>query len=210
MKYKQFTLLSDYQTNCYLLWDEASKEALIIDAADQSVEIKNLIEENGLTLKYILNTHGHGDHIGGNKYFKELYPQAKVGIHQEDAEFLRKTNLNLSLYFDNPVTSPSAEFRLEDDALIYLGVSQLRVIHTPGHTPGGVSLYAKPYLFSGDTLFAEEVGRTDFPGGSFAVLIDSIKNKLFLLPEDTIVLPGHGPSSTIGEERRYNPYVGEL
>lgn len=210
MEYKQFTLLSDYQTNCYLLWDEASKEALIIDAADQSVEIKNFIEKNDLTLKYILNTHGHGDHIGGNRFFKDLFPQAKVGIHEKDADFLLKPNLNLSLYFDNPVTSPSAEFYLEDDALIHLGASQIRVIHTPGHTPGGVSLYAKPYLFSGDTLFAEEVGRTDFPGGSFAVLIESIKNKLFSLPEETIVLPGHGPTSTIGEERRYNPYVGEL
>ncbi|MFA5498505.1 MAG: MBL fold metallo-hydrolase [Candidatus Cloacimonadia bacterium] len=210
MNYKRFILLSDYQTNCYLLWDEKSGESLLIDPADQSKEIKDFIEVKRLNLKYIVNTHGHGDHIGGNRYFKELYPEAKIAIHSEDANFLLEPRLNLSQYFEVQIVSPSAELILEDGMEIQLGDQAIKVIHTPGHTKGGISLYTAPYLFSGDTLFAESVGRTDFPGGSFTTLSDSIKNKLFTLPEETEVFPGHGDFSTISEEKKFNPYVGEV
>jgi len=209
MKYEKFILLKDFETNSYLLWDEESCEAMLIDPGAPGEKVISFIKDNKLILKYIVNTHGHGDHIGGNRYFKERFPDAKIGVHKADEMMLYKADLNLSLFYEQNTVSPSADIVLEDGMSLFLGKEEIKVIHTPGHTKGGAALLTGNYLFSGDTLFAENVGRTDLPGGSFAELAASIQKKLFILPEDTLVLPGHGDATTIGEEKSFNPYVGE-
>jgi glyoxylase-like metal-dependent hydrolase (beta-lactamase superfamily II) len=209
MKFEQFVLLKDFETNTYLLWDEKSLEAMLLDPGAPGEQVVKSITDKKLTLKYIVNTHGHGDHIGGNRYFKGKYPEAKLCIHQDDEPMLYKADLNLSLYYEKTTVSPPAEVILEDGMSLFLGKEEVKVIHTPGHTKGGVCLLTGTLLFSGDTLFAENVGRTDLPGGSFSDLAASIKNKLFSLEGMVLVLPGHGEQTTIGEEKEYNPYVGE-
>ena len=208
MRYERFVLLDDFETNTYLLWDEESQEAMLIDPGAPGEAVTRLIIEKELNLKYIVNTHGHGDHIGGNRYFKEVYPTAKICVHKEDEQMLYQADLNLSLFYEKTTVSPAAEVVLEDGMILHLGNEEIRIIHTPGHTRGGVCLLAGDILFAGDTLFAENVGRTDLPGGSFAELADSIQKKLFILPDEILVLAGHGDSTTIGEEKRDNPYVG--
>ena len=209
MRYEQFILLQEFETNTYLLWDEESMEAMLIDPAAPGEKVLTSIEKKKLQLKYIVNTHGHGDHIGVNGFFKDKYSNAKLCIHKEDEEMLYRPNLNLSLYYEKSTVSPPVDILLEDNSNIYLGGYEIRVIHTPGHTKGGISLYTGRILFCGDTLFSDNVGRTDLPGGSFAELVKSIRDKLFVLPDNTLVLPGHGDPTNILEERKYNPFVGE-
>ncbi len=209
MKFKAFILLPSFQTNTYLLWEEKSKEAMLIDPAAESDAVSDFITNNDLTLRYIINTHGHGDHIGGNVFFKKRFPDAKLAIHKDDKVMLQKSDLNLSLYYEEETISPEPNQLLKDGDNITLGEKKIKVIHTPGHTKGGIALLVEDLLFSGDTLFLEDIGRTDLPGGSYTQLIESINDRLMLLPENTKVLPGHGDGSTIGHEKQYNPYVGK-
>lgn len=209
MKYKTFILLPSFQTNTYLLWEEKTREAMLIDPADGSDDVSDYIMNSKLKLKYIINTHGHGDHIGGNVFFKRKFPAAKLAIHKEDKVMLTKSDLNLSLYYEQETISTEPDILLENGDLIILGDRQVKVLHTPGHTKGGISLLSDDLLFSGDTLFLEDIGRTDLPGGSYTQLIASINDQLMILPEKTKVLPGHGDSSTIEHEKQYNPYVGK-
>lgn len=206
LKYKQFSLLPAFETNSWLVWDEATKQAIIIDPSAPSEKLYKFIKDNNLELTYIINTHGHADHIGGNAFFKKHF-NVPIAIYTADAEMLVNSRLNLSAYVDVDISLPPADKLLNDNDIITVGEHTLQVIHTPGHTPGGICLYAKGLLFSGDTLFYLDIGRTDLPGGSYEQEISSVKNKLFTLPEDTLVLPGHGPSSSIKDEVLHNPYL---
>lgn len=207
MKYKIFNLLPSYGTNTYLVWDEKSQEAMIIDPSAPSKELVNTMKDLSLTLKFIINTHCHSDHIGGNEYFVSKY-KVPLYISRKDAPGLTDPKVNLSTYMGDDLVSPAANKLLNDKDKLSLGSKEIKIITTPGHTVGGICLMLGNLLFSGDTLFCESVGRSDLPGGNMNTLINSIKNKLFILPESTIVLPGHGPSSTIENEKVGNPFVG--
>ena len=206
IKDKIYNLLAMFETNTYLVWDTETKEAILIDPAAPSENLKQDIIDMNLRMTNIFNTHGHGDHIGGNEFFhREL--KCPIGIHNFDAEMLLNSTLNLSSYMDYFVDSPAATLLLNDFYEFYLGDNKVEIFHTPGHTKGGIVIYMKPYLFTGDTIFLMDVGRTDLPGGNFSQLTNSIKKKIFTLPDDTIILPGHGPASTIGNEKTENPHV---
>jgi hydroxyacylglutathione hydrolase len=193
----------------YLLGDPQSGEALVIDPADETDEILSAAEKNGLKIKYIVNTHGHVDHISGNSDMKKR-TGAQIIIHEDDAHRLTSTSAALlSMFRAKP--SPAADITVKDGDHIKVGNLSLAVMHTPGHSEGSMSLYMDGIVFTGDTLFVEAVGRTDFPGGSWPVMYRSIQERLFKLPEETQVLPGHNygtsPTSTIGHEKKYNPFL---
>ncbi len=189
-------------TNCYIFGSKKTKEVAIIDPGAESGKIKALIDEHGLLPKFIINTHGHIDHIGANADF-----ELPVYIHKRDANFLTNPLLSLAAFYGILKKSPSASRRLEHGDDIEISGLTLKVIHTPGHTPGGISLVYDNMVFTGDTLFAEGIGRTDLPYGSAKDITDSIKNRLFKLDDDTVVYPGHGESTTIGRERKKNPWL---
>jgi len=188
--------------NCYLAADPATREVCLIDPGADGSVIKNFITKNRLDLKFIINTHGHGDHIACNAFFG-----VPVYIHRLDMEFLTNAKLNLSSSFFFKITSPKASRLLEDDDSILLGSLKFEVMHTPGHTPGSISLKLGNVAFTGDTLFKDGVGRTDFEYGDQDALFRSIRDKLLTLKDDVIIYPGHGDPSTIGEERRTNPFL---
>jgi hydroxyacylglutathione hydrolase len=182
-------VVGPYQANCYILGDKETGEGLVIDPGDEVFRIVKEISHLGLTVRYILMTHGHIDHVGGAKELKEI-TKAPVWIHPLDAGGLG--------------------FRQDGDLVegqeIVVGLYTLRVIHTPGHSPGGICLYTSGAVFTGDTLFAGSIGRTDFPGGNHHQLIQGVIQKIFPLGDDVRVYPGHGPSTTIERERKANPF----
>ncbi|HWR61826.1 MAG TPA: MBL fold metallo-hydrolase [Clostridia bacterium] len=198
--------LGIYQANCYIIHDEATREAAVIDPGGDFPEIKDYVEANRLNIKYIIITHAHGDHIGALQELKD-YSEAPVCIHRDDYEMLKSKIRNYSAEMGGPSVELAADKLLEDGGILRLGALELRVIHTPGHSRGGICIYCEGRLFSGDTLFACSIGRTDLEGGSFEEIIASIKEKLLVLPEDTEVYPGHGPSSTILIEKKRNPFL---
>ena len=192
-------------TNCYIIFDEQSKETMCIDPTGEPKKIAEMIKDvlKG-NLKYIYLTHCHGDHIGGVNGLKELCGEnCKILIHRDDSEGLNDKNINLSGVIDMPEIELQADSRIDDNDLIHLGELEFRVIHTPGHTKGSSSLYCEKEkcLFSGDTMFSGTYGRTDLPTSSREQIIDSIISKLLVLPDDTIVYPGHGRPTRIGDER---------
>ncbi len=189
-------------SNCYIVGCGSSLEAVIIDPGAEGNRIKSLLEKHSLKGKYIINTHGHGDHIGANNALG-----LPVLIHKLDAGFLTDPVKNLSASFFLNISSPRAARLLEDADVIEFGRLSLSVIHTPGHTPGSISLKMENAVFTGDTLFCGGVGRTDLPGGDEDKLLKSIDERLLVLDDDTIVYPGHGPDTTIGEEKRNNPFL---
>jgi glyoxylase-like metal-dependent hydrolase (beta-lactamase superfamily II) len=192
----------------YLLGDKITGDALVIDPADNAADIIAEAKKNNLRINYIVNTHGHVDHIGGNSQIKKL-TGAKIIIHEEDAIMLTATPASMLRMF-GATQSPPADILVRDGQVIATGNIELRVIHTPGHSPGGICLYTPGYVFTGDTLFVEAIGRTDLPGGSWEVMNNAIKMKLLSLPDDTKVMPGHNygrmPTSTIGHEKKHNPF----
>lgn len=194
--------------NSFILGCEATREAVVIDPGDEADRILRAMAEPGLRVKYIINTHGHMDHVGGNKSLKEA-TGAPILIHPLDAPMLNQVASSAAAWGMVAVNSPPPDRELEDGDEVCFGSITLKVIHTPGHTPGGISLCTDREVFVGDTLFAGSIGRTDFAGGSFATIKKSIQQKLFTLNDDLAVYPGHGPATTIGEERRSNPFVGE-
>lgn len=199
--------LGPIQVNTYLVWDEESNRAFLVDPGIYLKQVEDKIKEEKLNLQYIILTHGHGDHIGGVEEFKERHPRAEIVCHKDELELLSDGNLNASreIFGRDIVVRP--DITVSDGDILKLGGFDIKFIHTPGHTKGGMSVIVGSYVFSGDTLFRRSIGRTDFYGGDFDELIKSIKTKLFPLPEDFVVLPGHMDITTIGEEKAGNPFV---
>jgi len=193
--------------NCYLYACMESKKAVIIDPGADGKEIYRWVLEKGLKVNYILLTHGHVDHIGGVEELRALLGDVKVGVHTDDSGMLTDGKKNLSSCFGPTLVCKSADFMLQDGQVITIGNQKLTVISTPGHSPGCVCFLSTEGLFSGDTLFAGSIGRTDFPGGSLEQLLKGVKDKLMILPDDTRVLPGHGEETSIGAEKRNNAYL---
>jgi glyoxylase-like metal-dependent hydrolase (beta-lactamase superfamily II) len=209
MVVKQYEV-GNFAVFCYLIGDEESQEGLFIDPADDTTRLLAEAKSHGLDkIKYIINTHSHVDHIMGNAEMAKK-TGAKIIIHEEDATALVRTPSDLLEMF-SATTSPPADIVVKDGDVIQVGHVGLKVIHTPGHSAGGMSLYLDGRVFTGDTLFVGSVGRTDFPGSSWDVLEASIRKKLYVLPGETVVFPGHNygstPTSTIQYERRHNPFI---
>ncbi len=190
-------LIEQMGANCYIFGSKKSKKVVIIDPGGESEKIKTFLDEYNLTPEFIINTHGHIDHIGANSDF-----DLPIYIHKDDANFLTNPFLSLAVFYGNLKKSPPASRVLEDGDDIVISDLVLKVIHTPGHTPGGIALYYNGIVFTGDTLFAAGIGRTDFPYSSTKDIVSSIKDRLFSLADETVVLPGHGDKTTIGKERK--------
>jgi glyoxylase-like metal-dependent hydrolase (beta-lactamase superfamily II) len=200
-----------FEENTYIVRRPDRADALVIDPGLEPELILQHLEEHGLTPAAILNTHGHADHIGGNDALKTAYPDAPLIIGDREAPMLTDANANLSAPFGMPIVSPPADRHVREGDVLELAGIALEVREIPGHSPGHVVFVhrAAPVLvFGGDVLFRGSVGRTDFPGGSAETLFDGIRAKLFSLPDDTVVYPGHGPATTTGHEKRTNPFVG--
>lgn len=205
-------LTMPFAENTYIAWLEGSADALVIDPGFGPENIVAFLRERGLTPAAILNTHGHVDHIAGNAGLKAAFPEAPLVIGAGDAIMLTDPARNLSATFGEPVTSPPADRTVrEGDRVAYAGIA-LDVLDIPGHSPGHVVFVyrgeSEPVVFGGDVLFHGSIGRTDFPGGDLDLLLDGIRGKLFALPDGTTVHPGHGPATTVGRERRSNPFCG--
>lgn len=200
-------VVGQVQTNCYVVSNEDTKEAIIIDPGANGKALSDRIKKDGLKPVAILITHAHFDHIGGAKEIAQEFG-IKTYLHEKDKDSLTNVKINASWMIGREDSFEADEF-LKDEQELDLAGLHLRVLFTPGHTPGGCCFYF-PYedvLFSGDTLFLESVGRTDFEGGSMSALVRSIREKLMVLPEKTVVYPGHGDLTTIENERMYNPYL---
>jgi len=201
-----------FAENTYVVWQPGRNDCLVIDPGLEPDAILEFLRERHLTPAVLLNTHGHADHIGGNADLKQAYPQVPLLIGVADAPLLTDAELNLSAPFGLPITSPAADRLVrEGDVLEHAGI-RLEVLEIPGHSPGHVVFVHRSeplVVFGGDVLFRGSIGRTDFPGSNGPLLLQGIRTKLFPLPPDTVVYPGHGPVTTVAQEKRFNPFVGE-
>ncbi|WP_319405677.1 MBL fold metallo-hydrolase [uncultured Desulfosarcina sp.] len=207
--------LGPIQANCFILGCEETRQAVVIDPGDDNDRILATLAKDRLTVVHIVNTHGHFDHVGANRRLKEV-TGADILIHSADAPMLTQLSAAAAAWGLAAENSPTADRLLKDGDTITFGTHTLTVLHTPGHTPGGICLYIeythagapKKAIFVGDTLFAGSIGRTDFPGGNFDTLINSIQTRLFSLEDEVKVYPGHMGNTTIGVEKRTNPFCG--
>jgi glyoxylase-like metal-dependent hydrolase (beta-lactamase superfamily II) len=198
--------LGPLENNTYLVWDHDSKEAVLVDPAMGSERLVPRIREMGLSLNTILNTHGHFDHLAGNALFASEFG-CPIAIHEEELPILKEMPFYASMFGFTVTPSPEPTILLKHGSIVAVGSGNFRVLHTPGHSPGGVSFAADGFVITGDTLFAQSIGRTDLPGGDYETLLASIRRELFVLPDQTEVLPGHGPSTLIGFEKKHNPFA---
>ena len=203
--------LGPFETNCYVVRAGEGKSCWIVDAGYDPGELIGFVRGEGLTPEAVVLTHAHADHIAGVREVLEAFPGTPVWIHEAEREWLRDPELNLSAAMGMGITSPGPDATLKHGQDLELAGSRWRVLHTPGHSPGGVTLYCEDagLALVGDALFAGSIGRTDFPGSSFETLAASIREHLYALPDETRALPGHGPETTIGREKRGNPFVRE-
>ncbi len=193
------------QANCFIVGCDTTKEAVVIDPGDEADMILMSLAEHKLTVKAILNTHGHFDHVGANRRLKEV-TNADILIHEADGPMLEHLSTMASSFGMKTENSPPADRYIVEGDIIKFGECSLKVLHTPGHSMGSVTFAGHGVAFVGDTLFAGSIGRTDFPGGSYPQLIASVKEKIFTLGDDCIAHPGHGPETTIKREKQFNPF----
>lgn len=195
---------------CYMVGDETTQTCAVIDPAFDPQKILSKVKEAGFNITHVINTHGHSDHTAGNAAIIEA-TGAQLCIHKADADQVTRLLTRLLSRFMGGKGSPKPSRLLDDNDIINIGETELKVIHTPGHTPGSICIYADGHIFTGDTLFVGAVGRTDLPGGSFKQLLSSVHEKIYILPGETIVWPGHdygpSPSSTIETEKQTNPFT---
>lgn len=194
------------QVNCYVVGCPRTKKALVIDPGDDGEDILALLKQEELDLQLVVNTHGHFDHVGANHLLIEK-TGVELAMHKADLPLLKVAAKYAESYGLPAVESPQPQRFLENGDVVSIGDLSFEVIHTPGHSPGGICLYGEGCLFSGDTLFAGSIGRTDLPGGDLEQLLGHIRSQLMVLPDATIVYPGHGPETTIGREKSVNPFI---
>ncbi|OFZ52369.1 MAG: hypothetical protein A2381_10490 [Bdellovibrionales bacterium RIFOXYB1_FULL_37_110] len=205
--------VGDFASNCTVIFNEASKNALVIDPGFSIDPVYQLIQKNQLKVTHILHTHGHFDHITSSSELKKI-TKAPLYLHQGDKHFYQDLTNQAGIFgYRLKIELAPIDYLLSDNQIIEFdqGSLSLKVIHTPGHSQGGCCFFTEnfgyPLLIAGDTLFKQSVGRTDLPGGDFDQIVDSIKNKLFIYPDKTVVITGHGPTTTIGDEKKSNPYL---
>lgn len=195
-----------YAANCYIVYSETTQDGIIVDPGGDAAELLQAVKENDINLKYIVLTHGHGDHIGGVSGIKSKL-NIPLLVHEDDVELIEDGSKNMSSVMAMGPVEIHPDKTLKNGDIIEFGDIAAKVIHTPGHTKGGICLLIEDHLISGDTLFKSSVGRSDLPGGDHKTLIKSIKNRVLSLPDNTIVLPGHGESTTVGREKQYNQFL---
>ncbi|OFZ23052.1 MAG: hypothetical protein A2202_08000 [Bdellovibrionales bacterium RIFOXYA1_FULL_36_14] len=205
--------VGDFASNCTVIYSDATKNALVIDPGFTIAPVNQLIQKNKLKVTHILHTHGHFDHITSSSELREM-TKAPIYLHPGDEHFFKDLIHQASLFgYSLKINLSPIDHFLSDNQIIEFdqGTLSLKVIHTPGHSQGGCCFFTDnfgyPMLIAGDTLFKQSVGRTDLPGGDFDQIVSSIKNKLFIYPDATVVITGHGPVTNIGDEKKYNPYL---
>lgn len=206
-------VVGDLEENCYFLWRDGSDAAIVFDPGDEAERLLDELKQRKLRVATFIQTHCHGDHIGALTPMKAAYPDAPLYCPEAEEEWLQRPTLNLSYFFGVSITGPKPEHLVRHEDVIDAAGFKLRAILVPGHSPGSTAYFLEEdgerHLISGDILFAGGIGRTDLPGGSGEeVLVSGIREKIFPLPEDTIIYPGHGPTTTIGEEKESNPFCG--
>lgn len=198
------------EVNCYLVWDEESMKGVVIDPGAEGERIVERIQELGISLTHIVDTHCHVDHIGANASVKEAFPDAVICVPEKDMPLFKSPHNPMLVMLCRAEPSPDPDLLLKEHDTIEVGAEKLEVMETPGHTVGSISLYSPGVVFVGDTLFAGSVGRTDLPFSDHDALFVSVRRKIFTLPDETEVYPGHGPVTTVGREKRFNPFFSGL
>jgi len=196
------------QVNCFIVHGSQTREAMIIDPGEEGERILHYAQQEKLTIRSVLNTHGHFDHIGANQKVVQK-TGAELMIHADDLPLLKNATRHADVYGLSVAASPDPDRLLAQGETFRVGELSFSVFHVPGHSPGSICLLCDGHLFVGDVLFSGSIGRTDLPGGDFDSLVEGIRERLFTLPDETVVHPGHGPDTTIGAERRMNPFVGD-
>jgi glyoxylase-like metal-dependent hydrolase (beta-lactamase superfamily II) len=196
------------QVNCFIVSCSKTKQAVVIDPGEEGERILHVAEKQDVKICKVVNTHGHFDHIGANLHIVEK-TGAELLIHADDLPLLQNARNHAEVYGLSVAASPEPDRLLGQGDTFQVGELSFRVFHVPGHSPGGICLLTEGHLFVGDVLFSGSIGRTDLPGGDFDSLVEGVRERLFALPDETIVHPGHGPDTTIGRERQINPFVGD-